>query len=42
MAGLTSVGMWRDTTVKLFGVKQAPVKGRGAQVGRVLKRLGVM
>ncbi|ORY21894.1 high-temperature-induced dauer-formation protein-domain-containing protein [Naematelia encephala] len=42
VAGLTSVGMWRDTTVKLFGVKQAPVKGRTAQVGRVLKMIGVV
>ncbi|WVQ82249.1 hypothetical protein IAT38_004377 [Cryptococcus sp. DSM 104549] len=42
VAGLTSVGMWRDTTVRLFGIKQAPVKGRGAQVGRVLKMMGVV
>ena len=41
VAGLTSVGSWRDTTVRLFGVKQAPITGRGAQVERVLKRLGV-
>ena len=42
MAGLTSVGAWRDTTVKLFGVKTAPERGRSAQVGRVLKRWGVV
>lgn len=42
MAGLTSVGVWRDTTVRLFGVKQAVAVGRTAQVGRVLKRLGVV
>lgn len=42
MAGLSSIGIWRDTTVKLFGVVQAPIKGRGAQVGRVLKRWGVV
>ncbi|WWD17544.1 hypothetical protein CI109_101985 [Kwoniella shandongensis] len=42
VAGLTSIGIWRDTTVRLFGVKQAPVKGRGAQVGRVLKMIGVV
>lgn len=42
VAGLTGSGIWRDTQVRLFGVKQAPVKGRGAQVGRVLKRLGVV
>lgn len=42
VAGLTSVGVWRDVTVRLFGVKQAPVKGRTAQVGRVLKMIGVV
>ncbi|KAK8864156.1 hypothetical protein IAR55_001402 [Kwoniella newhampshirensis] len=42
VAGLTSIGIWRDTTVRLFGVKQAPVKGRGVQVGRVLKMIGVV
>ena len=42
VAGLTSVGVWRDTTVRLFGVKQAIDKGRGAQVGRVLRRFGVV
>lgn len=42
VAGLTSVGVWKDTTVRLFGVKQAPVKGRSAQVGRVLKMIGVV
>jgi hypothetical protein len=42
VAGLTSVGVWRDTTVRLFGVKQAVAVGRTAQVGRVLKRLGVV
>lgn len=41
VAGLTSIGIWRDTTVRLFGVKQAPVKGRSAQVGRMLKMIGV-
>ncbi|KAK6910396.1 hypothetical protein I203_104428 [Kwoniella mangroviensis CBS 8507] len=42
VAGLTSDGIWRDTTVRLFGVKQAPVKGRSAQVGRFLKTIGVV
>ncbi|TYJ53769.1 hypothetical protein B9479_005609 [Cryptococcus floricola] len=43
VAGLTSSGIWRDTQVRLFGIKQAPVgKGRGAQVGRVLKMIGVV
>mgnify|MGYP002718835878 CR=1 FL=1 len=42
VAGLTSVGIWRDTTVKLFGVRQAVDKSRGAQMGRVLKRWGVV
>ncbi|WWC70472.1 uncharacterized protein I206_104423 [Kwoniella pini CBS 10737] len=42
VAGLTTDGVWRDTTVRLFGVKQAPVKGRGAQVGRFLKTIGVV
>jgi hypothetical protein len=42
VAGLTSIGIWRDTTVRLFGVVQAPTKGRGAQMGRVLKRWGVV
>ena len=42
VAGLTSVGVWRDTTVRLFGVKQAVNVGRGAQVGRVLRRFGVV
>ncbi|WWC61589.1 uncharacterized protein I303_104173 [Kwoniella dejecticola CBS 10117] len=42
VAGLTTDGAWRDTTVRLFGVKQAPVKGRGAQVGRFLKTIGVV
>lgn len=42
VAGLTSVGVWRDTVVRLFGVKQAPLTGRTAQVGRVLKRFGVL
>ncbi|WVQ77248.1 hypothetical protein IAR50_006931 [Cryptococcus sp. DSM 104548] len=43
VAGLTSAGIWRDTQVRLFGIKQAPAgKGRGAQVGRVLKMIGVV
>ncbi|EIW70902.1 hypothetical protein TREMEDRAFT_43442 [Tremella mesenterica DSM 1558] len=42
VAGLSPVGVWRDTTVRLFGVKQAPVRGRGAQMGRVLKMIGVV
>ncbi|WVW83585.1 hypothetical protein I302_105606 [Kwoniella bestiolae CBS 10118] len=42
VAGLTTDGVWRDTTVRLFGVKQAPVKGRGAQVGKFLKTIGVV
>ncbi|WVR07282.1 hypothetical protein IAU60_004323 [Kwoniella sp. DSM 27419] len=42
VAGLTTDGAWRDTQVRLFGIKQAPVKGRGAQVGRVLKMIGVV
>ncbi|WRT66068.1 uncharacterized protein IL334_003020 [Kwoniella shivajii] len=42
ISGLTSDGIWRDTTVRLFGVKQAPVKGRSAQVGRFLKTIGVV
>ncbi|GFZ44221.1 hypothetical protein JCM24511_01943 [Saitozyma sp. JCM 24511] len=43
VAGLTSIGIWRDTTVRLFGIKQAPAK-RTAQesVGRVLKMFGVV
>lgn len=40
VAGMSS-GIWRDTKVKLFGVKQAPTRSRGAQMGRMLKRLGV-
>ena len=40
VAGMSG-GIWRDTKVRLFGVKQAPVKGRGAQVERMLKRWGV-
>ncbi|WVQ99152.1 hypothetical protein IAU59_006284 [Kwoniella sp. CBS 9459] len=42
VAGLTTDGVWRDTQVRLFGIKTAPVKGRGAQVGRVLKMIGVV
>ncbi|KAK4683945.1 hypothetical protein P7C73_g6263, partial [Tremellales sp. Uapishka_1] len=41
VAGLAH-GIWSNTTVKLFGVKQAPVKGRTAQVGRMLKMIGVV
>lgn len=42
VAGLTNpTGVWRDTTVRLFGVKQAPSK-RGVQVDRVLKMIGVV
>lgn len=43
VAGLTTGGVWKDTTVRLFGVKQAPVR-RSAQesVGRVLKMIGVV
>lgn len=42
IAGLTNpTGVWRDTTVRLFGVKQAPSK-RGVQVDRVLKMIGVV
>lgn len=40
VAGLAT-GVWRDTTVRLFGVKQAPGPKRGAQVDRVLKMFGV-
>jgi hypothetical protein len=36
------VGVWKDTVVRLFGVKQAMATGRTAQVGRVLKRFGVL
>ncbi|OXH42508.1 hypothetical protein J008_00023 [Cryptococcus neoformans] len=42
VAGLTGIGSWKDTQVRLFGIKQAPVRGRGAQVGRVLKMMGVV
>ncbi|KIR77362.1 hypothetical protein I305_01333 [Cryptococcus gattii E566] len=42
VAGLTSIGAWKDTQVRLFGIKQAPVRGRGAQVNRVLKMMGVV
>lgn len=42
VAGLANpTGVWRDTTVRLFGVKQAPSK-RGVQVDRVLKMIGVV
>ncbi|KAL1405455.1 hypothetical protein Q8F55_009087 [Vanrija albida] len=41
VANLTYIGAWRDTSVRLFGVKQAPVKGRAAQVDRMLKMIGV-
>ncbi|KAL7421522.1 hypothetical protein Q5752_003291 [Cryptotrichosporon argae] len=42
VAGLLSTGVWRDTTVKLFSVKQAPTRARNGQVGRVLKMMGVV
>ncbi|TXT07161.1 hypothetical protein VHUM_03331 [Vanrija humicola] len=41
VANLTYIGAWRDTSVRLFGVKQAPAKGRAAQVDRMLKMIGV-
>lgn len=41
VAGLAQ-GLWKDTTVRLFGVKQAPAKGRPAQVDRMLKMIGVV
>lgn len=40
VAGIAT-GVWRDTTVRLFGVKQAPQQRRAAQVDRVLKMFGV-
>ncbi|BEJ11066.1 hypothetical protein CspHIS471_0104880 [Cutaneotrichosporon sp. HIS471] len=40
VAGVAT-GVWRDTTVRLFGVKQAPGSKRAAQVDRVLKMFGV-
>jgi hypothetical protein len=43
VAGLNGVGIWRDTTVRLFGVRQAAPRRRGGeQVGRVLKMIGVV
>jgi hypothetical protein len=42
VAGLASLGIWRDTTVRLFYVKQAPVKSRAPQVDRMLKMIGVV
>jgi hypothetical protein len=42
VAGLQALGVWKDTTVRLFYVKQAPVKSRGPQVDRVLKMIGVV
>lgn len=42
VAGLTPLGVWKDTTVRLFSVKQAPVKSRAPQVDRVLKMIGVV
>ncbi|WVO16453.1 hypothetical protein L204_104130 [Cryptococcus depauperatus] len=35
-----SIGAWKDTQVRLFGIKQAPIKERG--VSRVLKMMGVV
>lgn len=42
VAGLSASGGWINTSVKLFGVRQAPVKGAREQVGRVLKMIGVV
>lgn len=41
VAGLTTLGIWRDTNVRLFGIKHAPTTGRPAQVDRVLKLFGM-
>lgn len=41
VAGLTTLGIWRDINIKLFGVKHAPNTGRAAQVDRVLKMFNV-
>lgn len=40
-AGASGVCVWRDTSVRLFGIKQAPERARGAQaqMGKMFKMI---